>query len=586
MGESFNLWDELASSESEGRLASQKNERKLMEVAYDVRQNFGRYLAKAETVEDYEERFSYLGSKIENIISDKVKPTQEVLSWLKEELSPKKENEKTSKTSGFVKRSEMSDWQWDNESRSFKSTKSSAFGCQCGSAVQGVGQHSCKCGKIWNISSITDSNKTASTPLFICREVLRRDTVLSSVKSVQSADVMDKLLQQRNKAQDNKDLPKALDLDNKLEDNGMHSDDRATCHQCQSWDNGDHDHRFGKRLKESDNLINPLDTTPPNPPQVTVPQGPDPSVLAPSTPDPSSIGTPEAMGGSNPLDIPSANTIPDTIQQTRNSKKADVVDPLHPHSNPVPQAEGYDVPELFGPAAGDEIHDENWKMKMKESQKTALGLIFSDFEDSEDNPVDETETEEAPTPPAPEPASPMTTPEVAPLAVPPVENQPLENQALDVAQQAILDMILREKREDVMGIQDTEQKQDLLEDAYQTLDTVQNIESAENMNTPLLAAARKEAFFEGYVTGYLDRLSENSYEDRKTDYVGTKPAIPGISNGLDDAIPATKAEDTTQQLRTELARELDQDNEGHKEQRPLDPAEPFGKNKTTATARR
>jgi hypothetical protein len=390
--------------------------------------------------------------------------------------------------------------------------------------VQGVGKHSCKCGKIWNISSITDSNKTAATPLFVCREVLRRDTVLSSVGT----------------------------------------------------------------LKKSDNFINPLDTTPPSPPQVTVPQGPDPSVLEPTIPDPSTIGTPETMGSSTSLNTPDVTTLPDPNRtRTRVGKKADVVDPLHPHSNPVPQAEGYDVPQLFGPAAGDGIHDENWKMKMKESQKTALGLIFSDFEDSEDGPVDETETEEAPMPPAPEPASPMATPEVAPLAVPPVENQPLENQALDVAQQAILDMILREKREDVMGIQDTEQKQDLLEDAYQTLDTVQNIESAENMNTgPVLAAARKEAFFEGYVAGYLDRLSENSYEDRKTDYVGTKPAIPGISNGLDDAIPATKKEDTTQQLRTELAKELDEDNESYKEQRPLDPAEPFGKNKTTATARR
>jgi hypothetical protein len=149
-----------------------------------------------------------------------------------------------------------------------------------------------------------------------------------------------------------------------------------------------------------------------------------------------------------------------------------------------------------------------------------------------------------------------------------------------MAQEAILDLILQKKQEDVMGVSDTETAQDLLEDAYQNLDAVQNMESSP---TPLMATLKAQLFNEGYIAGYLDRVAENSYEDRTTDYVGTKPPIPGVSNGLDDAIPATKTEDTTKDLRSELARELDEDNNGTKEERPLDPGEPFGKNKTTAS---
>lgn len=35
-------------------------------------------------------------------------------------------------------------------------------------------------------------------------------------------------------------LRRALDRDDRREDEGMHADDRVTCHQCQSW--ADHAH--------------------------------------------------------------------------------------------------------------------------------------------------------------------------------------------------------------------------------------------------------------------------------------------------------------------------------------------------------
>lgn len=504
MQESFNLFDDLASSEREASLAIRGQERKLKEASFEVRKNFGRYLANSHNDEEYEERFSYLYDKISSLVSQTVKPTNEVLAWLKEELRSTSKSQE--KTAGFVKRSNV--WQWDSESRSFKSS-SCDFTCACGNVVSGIGQHSCRCGNIWNISSVTDGNKTAAVPLFICREVLRRDTVLAS-------------------------------------------------------------------SRQADSYINPLDTMPPNPSEVTVPGGPDPSTIMPTTPDPSTIGTPEALGGSNSLNTPDANTMPNPVQQTRVSTK---VDPLSPSDkNSVPQSEGYDLPELFGPAAGEGLHDKGWGDRMKDWQKdrqAALDLIFAADDEEESSDSDETNTPPPVEQPATDNSGPMGQPPTS-IPEPPVENQPVEDQALNIAQEAILDLILREKREDVMGLSDTEQKQDLLEDAYQNLDTVQSIESAEN-SMPMIASI--QSFYEGYIAGYLDRVAENSYEDRTTDYVGTRPPIPGVSNGLDDVIPATKTEDTTKELRSELAKELDKAN-GPKEEKPLDPAEPFGRNKT------
>lgn len=398
----FNMFEQLDISHSERKISLSEKESSLNKSLIDVRRIFGSYLKNSTDNNDYSERFSYLNDKISDLISVNVSPTPEVLSWLKEELNPIK----STKSSSLVKKGDVSEWSWDSESRSFKSTKTSKFKCVCGSHVDGIGQHTCACGKIWNISSLIDSNKTASSPLFICREVIRRDTVLAS---------------------------------------------------------------------------------------------------------------------------------------TKQKKKSTVVDPQNPSKKEVPSSEGYDVPKLLEPAAGVEIHDETWKKKMKSSHNSTLNLIFSDF------PVEN--------PPAP----PMPSPKVAP-------------DPLVMAQDSILDLILQEKREEVMGGGDTEHTQDLLEDAYKSLDAVQGIQNS----NPIMAAYR-----EGYVSGYLDRLSENSYEDRKTDYVGTKPAIPGISNGTDDIVPNSTGTDTTQDLRNELANQFDHDN-GVKELRSLDPAQPFGSNKTTS----
>lgn len=542
MDESFNLFDDLASSEGESRLAVHKKERNLREAAYEVRQSFGKYLSNSSSRADYDERFSYLEDKISSVVSEKVTPTAEVMMWVKGELVPKaatdkyhpgdddpdwddeetkkrlkeqhKENSRP-KTAGFVKRSEMDPWQWDDESKSFKSSKTSDFRCTCGCMLSGVGQHGCGCGncdKIWNISSIVDGNKTASTPLYVCRQVMRRDTILAKV-----AD-------------------------------------------------------------GSGNALDPTNPVPPTNP--TAPSFPG-AAPSPSVPNPNDLLPTIPDANSDPsvgIQVPDAMS-PAPVQETRAGKAASIVDPLHPKSNPVPTDEGYDVPNYFGPAAGDKTHDPHFDAKMKafeDIHSAALQLIFAESEDGEE---DFPETEEAPTPPAPEPASPMPIPSPAPVAAPPIENQPLENSALDVAQQAILDLILREKREDVMGVQDTEQKQEILQDAYQSLDTVQDIESAENMIPgPIMASV----FRQGYFAGYLDRMAD-SYTDRKTDYVGTEPAIPGISNGLDDAItnPGFDGAQKTKELRNELGKELDEAN-GKKEERPLDPAEPFGKNKTTA----
>lgn len=56
------------------------------------------------------------------------------------------------------------------------------------------------------------------------------------------------LIKRRDDAVDNRDLAAALQLDNRLEDLGVHADDRATCWSCQDW--ADHAHRplTGERI--------------------------------------------------------------------------------------------------------------------------------------------------------------------------------------------------------------------------------------------------------------------------------------------------------------------------------------------------
>jgi len=63
-------------------------------------------------------------------------------------------------------------WAWDSDSNAYKSAGKSVFSCACGQQFQGVGQHRCLCGKVWNMSSIINGSKTAQEyPVYSCREV-------------------------------------------------------------------------------------------------------------------------------------------------------------------------------------------------------------------------------------------------------------------------------------------------------------------------------------------------------------------------------------------------------------------------------
>ncbi|WP_433716946.1 hypothetical protein ACQP2U_43560 (plasmid) [Nocardia sp. CA-084685] len=63
-----------------------------------------------------------------------------------------------------------------------------------------------------------------------------------------STNRLELLLERRDDALARGDLRRALELDDDLEDLGMHGDDRATCHGCQVW--GDHAHELltGRRI--------------------------------------------------------------------------------------------------------------------------------------------------------------------------------------------------------------------------------------------------------------------------------------------------------------------------------------------------
>lgn len=500
----FDLFESLVTAQSEDRIRLAANERALKEAAFDVRRQFGAYLGNAESTTDYDERFSYLKTNIATVVKEKVEPTNPVLAWLSHELKPEhlRETEKPQPKNGKLARrgdarsapwvpnsqelKKMAkeakdprtvvggvDWQWDNESNSFKSTKSSNFHCVCGSNVEGVGQHECDCGRLWNLSSIADGNKTASPPTFVCREVMRRDTHLS--------------------------------------------------------------------------------------------------------------------------------------------KKADMVDPAKPHEHKKEDeweySDGYDVKGLIGPAAGEDEHD---------AHLSALDMIFAADKD-EDAPDQSTmddagndsagnisaanedefiSPEDNQAAPAPMPSVPVAPP--MPPAAPSgmdmlngdpagIENQPAEDADIQGAQQAILDMILREKAEEVTEEKSNHDEIQNLNDAYQALDVVQDLENAEMMDAispmgggmpaPQLATYRAGAKF-GYVMGYLEALADSSYDNRKTDFQGFEPPIEGISNGLDDAdLGHPKETDTTDELRHLLKDQFDTDNAANKDQKPLDPATPFGKDK-------
>lgn len=459
----FDLFESLVTAESEGHIHRAALEKNLKTASFQVRSQFGNYLANAESTTDYDERFSYLTEKIASSIANTVEPTKEVLGWLKNEFAPQQEKRsKLARNSTGSQNTKQAaprdprtvvggvDWNWDTESNSFKSSKSSNFNCVCGGAITGVGQHACKCGRLWNMHSITDSNKTAGTPLFVCREVMRRDTVLAS-------------------------------------------------------------------------------------------------------------------------------------------KKADKIDPKDPHkhheSDEWEYSDGYDVKDLIGPAAGEEEHD---------GHLSALDMIFA--ADEEDNSEPEFNGDEAEFPEdsampeaAPEPMAPPVAPPMPPaqpsgmdmLNGDPagIEDQPAENVDIEQAQQLILDMILREKAEEVVDEKSNHDEIQQLNDAYQSLDVVQDLENADSMS-PMPGAsmlAYRAAMQQGYVLGFLEALA-NSYEDRSSEFEGFEDPIPNVSNGLDDADGAY-GKDTTPELRELLKNQFDSDNAANKDQKPLDPAKPFGADK-------
>jgi hypothetical protein len=482
----FDLFDSIVTAESTDQVRRAAQERSLKEAAFNVRRQFGNYLANAESTMDYHERFAYLRENIQHVLAESIEPTEQVFSWLKEELFPESLKEKpiSEKHGKLARRGDDRsapwvpdsqelkrfanqakdprtviggiDWQWDNDSNSFKSTKTSNFQCVCGSAVSGVGQHECNCGRLWNLSSITDGNKTASPPTYVCREVMRRDVHLA--------------------------------------------------------------------------------------------------------------------------------------------KKADKIDPADPHKHTKDDeweySDGYDVKDFMGPAAGEEEHD---------AHLSALDMIFAAEEDqdapdasamdgaSNDSAGDVSAGADEPsefTAPPESQAAPVPAPMGAPGPIAPtplgVENQPAEDADIQGAQQAILDMILREKAEEVTNDENNSDEIKNLNDAYQSLDVVQDLESAEMMGglpqgmSPQLASYRAGAKY-GYILGYLEALADNSYENRKTDYEGTEPPREGLSPGMDDADP-TPGKDTTDELRNLLKNQFDEDN-GGKDEKPLDPPDPFGPDK-------
>ncbi len=76
-----------------------------------------------------------------------------------------------------------------------------------------------------------------------------RDDLISGPLSTREA--VDALEALRDAAADRRDLQEALLLDDRLEDNAMHADDRLTCHSCQDWADHRHHPLSGVRVERS-----------------------------------------------------------------------------------------------------------------------------------------------------------------------------------------------------------------------------------------------------------------------------------------------------------------------------------------------
>jgi hypothetical protein len=469
MSTDFGIFESSLASDEERKIIAHERRHKVTDAFFAVHKRFANYLTNSSSSQEFDERFTYLLPRITEVVSLHCPPEEKIIADLRTHLRPafSEAPRPSLPTTAMIRHSDLSTngWGWDQESQSFKSPRTSTFNCQCGQPLKGVGQHTCTCGKIWNISSISDSNKTASTPLFVCREVLRRDVVLGSTQSFQN-DVLRRVF----------------------------ADDT----------NSDPDMQDSSEPTDSDT-----------------------SDAFPDLGDPSTANQDAALS-------------------TQSSRR-------------------YSFDDDFGSPTPDPTINQ-----------TPLGIT---------------------------------------------EDQPAEDSGIDAAQQSILDLIVREVIEDVKGEQGNTAVQDALHDAYDALDQVKGLELLEN--TPIvspvapappalpapveasfaireaefergfdyavaertLPEVTSQSFLQGYTTGLEFVLAESEYDQRSTDFVGTEPPIPGVSNGTDDVIPNKNPQstDTTDELRNLLKKELDDDDNSHREMRPLDPGEMFG-NRTSPTA--
>lgn len=156
---------------------------------FRTREQFGAYLANAQSKADFEERWTEVKPKVIKVVAEVVKPTPGILRRIGAALKPaqaqavqaKKERPASTNTEPTVKTAavQKTAWDYDKTTKLWKSSNPmQRFACPgCGTEQAQLGfTHCAGCDRTWNSWPVRQagSEKTASTYVLMAREIKMR----------------------------------------------------------------------------------------------------------------------------------------------------------------------------------------------------------------------------------------------------------------------------------------------------------------------------------------------------------------------------------------------------------------------------
>jgi len=185
MGE-FGMFESLTASESGSRDQRLAKEAAADEAIYVVRERFGAFLAQAESKQDFEDRFALVENDVRKAVAEVTRPVPGIMRRVKGALKPGGKGQPTPRQTRQA--AAKLSWAFDKARNAWVAEGANLkFATPCCGQELDLGFGHCKCGKTWNSWQVASTDKQAAGSKYFAREVAERPTILALRKKADDA---------------------------------------------------------------------------------------------------------------------------------------------------------------------------------------------------------------------------------------------------------------------------------------------------------------------------------------------------------------------------------------------------------------